>query len=146
MTRNFSKGSVPIVAIKTVMAVVSEKQIFPAVIVIVADANSGRPTGIGETRSGGDIGEGSVAIVAVEAVSGTWQDAPELTAANQENIHPAIVVKVEERAATSHRLDDISYFTGCSVEDGLSETSLHSYIREAGKWRQRCRTGGGQRC
>ena len=76
LERNFSKGSVAIVVIKTVMAVVGEKQIFPAVIVIVADANSGRPTGIGETRSGGNIGESSVAIVAVEAVSGTWQDAP----------------------------------------------------------------------
>ncbi len=88
--------AVAIVAVEAVLAEVSDEEIFEAVVVVVAHADADGPSGIDEASLVCDIGEGAVAIVVVEAVAGAGGNAIEAAAAEDEDIHPAIVVVVEE--------------------------------------------------
>src|SRR4029077_18444662 len=67
---HFGEDSVLIV-VETVLAVVGDVEVFPSVVVVVADAHALAPSGCGETGFGSDVGEGAVVIVAVEVVGGS---------------------------------------------------------------------------
>src|SRR5580693_5863586 len=91
--------AVAVVAIELVLAVVGEVEILKAVIVIVADAHAARPAGIGQSGFFGDVGECAVAVVVIEAVAGAGRNAFEAAAAEDESVHPTIIVVVKEGAA-----------------------------------------------
>ena len=58
-----------LVVIEAILSVISNVEIFPAVVVVVSDANALTPAGGGEPGFHGDIGESSVVIVAVEVIA-----------------------------------------------------------------------------
>src|ERR1700685_2915622 len=60
------EGSIASVAVQDVVAVVREQQIWPAVIVIVSDADALRPASLLETGEGGDVPELAVSFVVIE--------------------------------------------------------------------------------
>ena len=65
------KSSIAVVAIETVLPEVGTKNILESVVVVIADANAGRPARCLQASLLRDIGEGSVVIVLVKAISGT---------------------------------------------------------------------------
>jgi len=111
--------AVSVVAIETVVAVVGEEKIFETIIVVVAHANAIGPAGIVQSGLCRDISECPVAIVVVEVIAGAGWTTRKSAATKEKDVHPAIVVVVEEGAAAAHRFDDVGDLTGCAVNDGL---------------------------
>jgi hypothetical protein len=111
--RHIGKCAVAVVAVEAVVAVVGEEQVLEAVVVVVADADAHSPAGIGESGFGGHIGKRAVAVVVIEPVAGARRSAFERTAAEQEDVHPAVVVVVEEGASAAHRFHDVGDLAGC---------------------------------
>ena len=64
------KRPIAVVSIETVLAEVGAKNILESVVVVVTDANAGRPARCLQTGFLGDVGEGAVAIVLVKAIGG----------------------------------------------------------------------------
>jgi hypothetical protein len=117
------------------VAVVGDEEVLETVVVVIADANAVRPAWIGDAGFGGDIGEGAVAVVAVEAIAGTGRSAIEATPTDNEDIHPSVIVVIEEGAAAAHGFVDVSDLAGNSVDDRLGESRLCSNIGELRKRR-----------
>ena len=92
MPRYLQKGALPkpgkIVEVK--VDVIGDHQIDESIAVIVAKRCAGRPAAVGDTCLRGYIGEGAVAIVAIEHVAAEAGDI---------KIGPAIVVVVADRSA-----------------------------------------------
>ena len=101
------EGAVAVVAVELVLAVVGEKQIFEAVVVVVANADADGPAGIPQARFFRHVFERAVAIVLVEPVRRIRRNGFEGSSAEDEDVHPAVVVVVEEGAAAAHLFDDV---------------------------------------
>jgi len=117
------------------VAVVSDEEILEAVVVVIADANAVRPTWVGDAGFRGDIGEGAVAVVVVEAIAGTRRSAVEAAPTDDEDIHPAVIVVIEEGAAAAHGFIDVSHLAGNSGDDGLCQSGLRGDVGELRKRR-----------
>jgi hypothetical protein len=104
---HIGEGAIAVVAIEAILAVIGEKEILEAVVVVVPNANALRPSDIDQARLDGDIRECAVAVVLVEAIGGAGWGVLKSPAAEDEDVHPSVVVVVEEGAAGCHGLDDI---------------------------------------
>ena len=105
MLRDVGKGTVPVVPIKRVLAVVGHKEIIVAIVVVVAYATSLAPASLmfqaGARRH---IGKCAIAVVLEKMTAGflAGRKAFEPPAIDQEEIEPAIrVVVVEGQSAAS---------------------------------------------
>ena len=111
-TPDFSATSVNtpcIVVVETVLAVVSDVEIFPSIVVVVADANALSPTGRCQPSFCSDFGECAVVIVVIQAIRRAFARGKsfQLRAIHQKNVGPSIVVVVEDRDAAAGGLDDV---------------------------------------
>src|SRR5437764_3684127 len=66
------EGTVAIVVIENVLAVVGDVEILPAVVVVIPDADALAPTSVGQTGFGADIGERAIMVVVIEVVCGAF--------------------------------------------------------------------------
>ena len=64
--RDIAERAVAVVAIEHLMAVVGDEQIDVAVVVVVAGADALSPAAAADARLRGDVGEGAVAVVAIQ--------------------------------------------------------------------------------
>ena len=104
---HIGEGAVAIVAVELVLAVVGQKQVFKAIVVVIAYANTNGPAGIPESRFFGHVFERAVAVVFVEPVRRIRRNGFEGSSAEDEDVHPAVVVVVKKGAATAHLFDDV---------------------------------------
>ena len=104
-----------VVAIEHVSAVVSEEQIQPSVVVVVAGAHAGRPPGAAQPDPIGHVRERAVAPVAIQPIGRRLAGAKrrvaplavsEASAAQHERVEPAVAVVVDERDTGAVGLDD----------------------------------------
>ena len=121
-TPAFSATSVKtpcLIVVEPVLAVVGDVEIFPSVVVVVADANALAPAGCGQTGFGGHVGERAVVIVAIQVIAGTLPGGKsfERRAIHQKNVGPAVVVVVEDRDAGSGGFDDV--FLGVDAAENV---------------------------
>src|SRR2546426_11131965 len=95
--------------VEAVLAVIRDVDVFPSVVVVVADAHTLAPSGRGQARSCGDVGEGAVVIVAIEMVGGSFSGgrAFEFGTVDQENVGPTVIVVVKDGDAGSSSFDDV---------------------------------------
>src|SRR5206468_2606287 len=95
---NVFERSVAEVVIQAVASVVGDEQIFPAVIVVVPDADALAPSGGSQPRFHGDIGKSTVVIVAKKVIGGflALRKSFQSSAVDDENIGPAVVVVIED--------------------------------------------------
>ena len=103
--RNISEGSVVIVVVEAVLAVVAHIDVRPAVVVVVGDADAVAPAVIGDAGLRGDIGKRAVVVVAEEGGVRRGFLAVECVeggAVDQVDGEPAAVVVVDEADARSH--------------------------------------------
>src|SRR5207302_10979162 len=98
LLRDFGKHS-RLVVVQTIFAEVGDIQIFPAIIVVVADTDSLSPATCCQTRLDSYIRKSAVVIIAIEVVGGTLPCGEPFhgSAVYKENIGPAIVVVVKYR-------------------------------------------------
>src|ERR1700740_3563050 len=97
------ESSVAIVAVKRVLAEIGAKNIVKAVVVVVADANSACPPNRPQARFIRRIRKCSVSIILVQAVRCALRRASEPSPRQNEQIHPPVIVVINERAAASGR-------------------------------------------
>src|SRR5438309_1878376 len=93
------KSAVPVVVVEDVLAPVRDEEILKPIVIVVAHANSGRPTCAQQARFRRYVDERTVPIIPVEPVCRARWSFREASAAKDEYIHPAIVVVVKECAA-----------------------------------------------
>jgi hypothetical protein len=93
---NIGERAVVIVVVEDVFAEVGNEEIVEAVVVVVADADGLSPAGMNQASLYGDVGEGAVAIIFVQAIGGLLArgKAFQARAVHQKNIEPAIVVVI----------------------------------------------------
>ena len=106
--RHFGEDSV-LVVIQTVLSVVSDVEVFPAVVVVVAGANTLSPARRVDTCFDSNVGEAAVMIVAVEMVGGALARGKSLQrgAIDEKNIRPAIVVVIQDCNTGASGFDDV---------------------------------------
>ena len=118
-----------------ILPVVGEEEILEAVVVVVAHADALRPAGAEQAGLGGHVGEGAVAVVFVEVVAGFWRSVFETPSAGDEDVHPAVVVVVEEGAAGGHGFDDVGEAVGLAIDHRCGQAGCVGNIDKAGKRR-----------
>ncbi len=127
------------------MAVVTDEEIVPAVVVVVADAAALPPAAVCKAGFGGDVGEGAVAVVFEEVRD--WflalGKAFDAGAVDEEDVDPVVVVVVEESYTTACGFEEVSVLV-FTAEDGFGiKAGLASDVDEADA--ERCAGDGGWR-
>src|SRR5258708_21339558 len=109
MLGNFFKATAHI-AIKPVLAVVSDIQIRPSVVIIVADTDALAPAGAKQSCFCGDVRKGPVMIVMVKVVCGRACGGKALPRGSvyHEKIRPALLVVVEDSRPGSRPLPPLN--------------------------------------
>src|SRR6266446_4306153 len=92
---DIGERTVAVVVVQHVLAPVGDEQVFKPVVVIVAHADTGRPTHAVQAGFFRHIGEGAIAVVLVESVGGAFWSPLESRPAEDENVEPAVIVIVE---------------------------------------------------
>src|SRR5579862_2085805 len=106
---HFGKGAVAVVTVEQVFSPIGDKNVLEAVVVVVADADTLSPAGMGQASFFGYVGEGSVAIVPKKFVAGRRPLQFEARAVDQEDIKPAVVVVIDEGHAGPRGLEDVFF-------------------------------------
>src|SRR5207249_489644 len=96
--------TVTIVLVKNAASVGCDENIRPPVVVVVADGNTHSEGSARHARFLGHIGECAIAIVLVKRIAERLGRRPEIAwpAVHQVNIHPSVVVEVEEEIGRAH--------------------------------------------
>jgi len=120
--------------IEHIFSVVSDVEIFPAIVVIVADADTLAPAGVSETGLFCDIGESAVVIIVIEMARGRscWGGI-EACAVNDEDVRPAVVVVVEDGDARSRGFNDVFFGVYAAENDGICKACIFGDVGEMGE-------------
>src|SRR5215469_9578388 len=119
-SRYVREGSVAIVSIKNILAKVRTENVVEAVVVVIANANPRSPTLMVKTRFFRDISERSVAIVLIQSVGGAFGSTLEPGATEDKNVHPPVIVVVNEGATATRRLQNVFFGVHASVDYRLA--------------------------
>src|SRR5215469_17733382 len=126
-----------IVVIELVLTVIGNVEIFPSVVIVVADANALSPTRCGETSLCSHIREGAVVIVVVETVRGPlarWKTL-QPCAIHQKNVRPSVMVVVEYRHAVAGGLNDVLFGINPAENVLRGESGLLRFVGKVRDWR-----------
>ena len=127
--------SVAVVVIKDVLSVVGDIEIFPTVVVVIADANALAPAGVGKSGLLRDIGESAVVIVVIEMARGRFSRSGRVKAGavDDENVGPAVVVVVEDGDTRSGGFDDVFLGVHAAEDYGIGKACLFRDVGEMGE-------------
>ena len=119
---------------QTVLPVVRDVEILPAIIVIVASANALSPTRRAQAGFHRDVGESAIMIVAIEVIRRplTRRKSFQRRAVDDENVRPAIVVVVEDGNPGSGRLNDVFLRVLAAEDNGRSQAGFLGDVDEIG--------------
>ena len=129
------EGAVAVVVIENRPAVGGDEEVGKAVVVVVADGHAHAEGPAGDAGLLGDVGERAVAIVLVERVADRLLGLVEIAraAVDQVDVHPAVVVVVEEGAARSHGLRQVVFGRCGVVVDPANAAGLRRDLFEQGR-------------
>src|SRR5580658_5153964 len=128
---HIGKRAVSVVAIQYVFAVVRAKQIFEAVVVVIADADCGRPAGAVEPGLLCNVSEGAITIVMVETIRGPGRCAAQPSSREEKNVEPAIIVVIDEGAPAPGGFQDVVVVIGRAVNHWRDEARFARDVGEA---------------
>ena len=108
------EGAVAVVAVEDGAAVGGDEQIGEAVVIVIAHGHAHAEGASGDAGFFCDVGEGAVAIVFVKRVADGARGLEEIarTAVHQVDVHPAVVVVIEESAAGAHGFRQVMVLGG----------------------------------
>ena len=106
---HFGKRPVPVVAEQRVLPVVADEKVVPAVVVVVAHAARLAPARAPQPRLQRHVGKRAVAVVLEQVADRLLALGKPLQppAIDQKNVHPVVLVVVEEGRAAAGRLQQI---------------------------------------
>src|SRR6266849_7542502 len=96
------KCPVAIIAIQDILSPVRNEEIVPAIVVVVANADCGRPSQALQACFFCDVSKRAVAIVSIKSVPGSAR-LPHPSSTKNENVRPAVLVVVEKCASAADR-------------------------------------------
>ena len=113
LLRYISEGAVTVVAVENAAPILGHVQVREAIGVVIADGDAHAITTTSNTGRFGDIGEGTVAVIAVERVAQRlrWSEDVAFPAIDEINVHPAVVVVVAKGASGARGLRKV-FFRG----------------------------------
>ena len=125
---DIGERAVTIVVIQNVFAVIGNVKIFPAVVVVIADANALAPSGAEQAALPNDIGKGAIMIVVVEMAGRGFDGgkAFEGGAVNDEDVRPAVIVVIKDGDARSGGFNDVLLGVGAAEDDDVREAGFFS--------------------
>ena len=133
-----------LVVIKAILPVIGDEQVFPSIVVVIADAYALTPAcGVSESGNFGHVGERAVVIVAVEMIGWgiiRWKSF-QRRSVHQENVRPAIVIVVKDCHPGSGGLEDVLLCLPASEHVHHRDPGILCDIDEVRQW-HRSRFGG----
>ncbi len=123
---------VAVVVIEDVLSVIGNEEVFEAVVVVVAHADTLSPARPGHPCLLGYVGESPVAVV-LEEVAGRFlarREAIQAPAIHQEDIEPAVVVVVEERRPAAGGFEQVLVFLLVAEQGLCIQASFTGYVNE----------------
>ena len=87
------------------------QEIGPAVAIVISNGRTHPVPTAGDAGLCGDVCEGSVPVVLVKRVAqrGIWVKKITLPAVDQVNVHPAVVVIIDERTPGTHGFGQVHF-------------------------------------
>src|SRR5580692_5630959 len=118
----------------------ADEEVEAAVVVIIEPDSAAAPAGSCHAGFGGYVGEGAVAIIAIERIAERLRRRVEIAGAavDQVDVHPAVVVVVEEAAAGADGFGEIP-FGGAAVGVGPGDFcggGRHFFEGGSDRWQQ----------
>jgi hypothetical protein len=107
---------------------IGTENILEAVVVVVADANRGGPTGRSQAGLLGDISECAVAIVLVKPVCRPGGRGIQANAREEKNIHPPVIVIINESTAAPGGLQNVLLAFYPAIDHRRMEASRGCHI------------------
>ena len=105
--------------VEKAFAVGGHKQVDVAVVVVITSGDAHAESTAGNAGFFRHVGEGAVVVVAIQGVAKRFLGLEEIgrPAVHQVDVHPAVVVVVEEGTARAERFGEIALFGHCIVVD-----------------------------
>jgi len=129
---DIGERAVTIVVIQNVFAEVSDVKIFPAVVVVIADADALAPSGVEQAALPSDIGKCTIMIVVVEMAGGGFGSGKtfEGGAVDDEDVRPAVIVVIEDGDAGPGGFNDVFLGVDAAKDDDVREAGLFRDVGE----------------
>ena len=138
---DIGKRAISVVAEKNVVSPEAAKQIVPSIIVVIAYADAGLPTGTRQSRFFGDVGKRAIAVVLVQMRGRRFSRRPmriEPISIREVDVQPSVMVVVEKGQSASLGLDDGPFVVYAAPHVGAGQPGLLSHIHKLD--RRRCRS------
>src|SRR5687768_16947649 len=110
--------TVTLITEQKVLAPTGDKDVVEPIVIVIADRDSRCPHTASQARLRGDVFERAVAVVVIKTNGGTgWSSARCTAAGKHHDIHPAVVVVIEKRAAAADGVEDIVCAAWVAIND-----------------------------
>src|SRR5438445_8816073 len=110
------EGPITVVAVKNVFTEIRAEHIIEAVIIVVSNADSGCPSNASQSSFVCNVGKCTIAIVLIKAISRPFGPTFKPGAGKNKNIHPAVVVVIDEGAPAAGRFQDVFLVLSAAVD------------------------------
>src|SRR5215469_12014311 len=124
------ESSVAVVSIESVLPEIGAKDVVKAVVVVVAYTNPAGPADRVQAGFLGDIRERPVAVVLVQPIRRAFGSASQARAAENKQIHPPVIVIINERAAASGGFHDVLFDLFIAIAHRRVQSGGSGYIHE----------------
>ena len=127
------EGTVAVVAVEDVLTVVTDEEIVPTVVVVVADTAALSPSAACKTGFSSNVGESTIPIVLEEMRDGflVLGKAFETGTVDEKDIDPVIVVIVEESYSAACGFEQVSVLVLTPIDSFGIEAGLAGDVDEA---------------
>ncbi len=119
--RDIGKRAISVVAEKNVVSPETAKQVIPSIIVVIAYADTGLPTGTRQSRFFGDVGKRAIAVVLVQMRGRRFSWRPmrvQPISIGEIDVQPSVMVIVEKGQSASFGLNDGSFMVDAAPHVG----------------------------
>ena len=132
LRRDVRKRTVAIIAVKRVLAPIGDEKVQAAIVVVIAHGNALAPTGSPQAGLIGNVGEGAIVVVAIEAVGGLRGRIFKTGPAYDEDVQPAIAIVIQQRYAAGGCFRQILNVLLRAIDDGLRKAGLLRDVNQTG--------------
>src|SRR6202034_1959030 len=143
--RDIGESSIPVVAVQNVLPERGAKDIVEAIVVVVPDADSTSPSERAQSCFFRNICKRSVAVVFVQPIRGAPGSAFQPSARQHKQVHPPIIIVINEGAAASSGLYDVLFDFWVTIDHWIVQNRDSSDVHKMGVEGTSGCCGSGQR-
>ena len=129
---HIGESPIAVVAVKRVLTEIRTKDIIKTIVIVISDADSTCPSERAQPRFFRDIRKCSIAVVFVQPICCALRSAPEPSSGEQKQIHPPIIVIIDEGAAASGGLDDVLFDFYITIDHRRVQAGRSGNVHEVG--------------